>query len=144
MRVVVERYALQCWYKHFTLWHFVCRLLQWQDERAQQPHNILDVHDGTHWQSYILGDQHFCPDGKHHRTLALIFCGDGVNTFKPKSYSLWPLALACANLPAHLRRTLPATWLPCIVPAQGHKKSEPGNFQVFLEIVVMSSTTNTM
>ena len=79
-----------------------------------------------------FGDQHFCPDGKLYHNFALILCGDGVSPFKRKSYSMLPVALACANLPAHLRRTLPATWLPCIVPAQGHKKSEPGDFRPFL------------
>ena len=111
-------------------------IIQWPDERPKQPQNFSDVHDGTHWQSYILGDEQFCPDGKLHRNFALMFCGDGVNHFKRKGYSMWPLAMACANLPAHMRMTLPATWLPCIVPAQGPKKSEPDDFQVFLEIVV--------
>lgn len=62
--------------------------------------------------------------------------GDGVSPFKRSSYSMWPLALACANLPGHLRMTLPATWIFCIVPAKGKDKGEPKDFQPFLEIVV--------
>ena len=67
--------------------------------------------------------------------LAMRFCGDGVQPFKRKNYSIWPMALTCANLPGHMRMTLPATWLSCIIPAQGKKKSEPNDFQSYTEIL---------
>lgn len=113
-----------------------CRLLRWPDEHEKQPGKYSDVHDGQHWQSYILGDRHFCPNGQIGRNLTLIFCGDGVQPFKRINYSIWPLALACANLPGHLRMTLPATWLSCMIPAHGKSKGEPTDFQCFSEILV--------
>lgn len=64
------------------------------------------------------------------------FSADGVTPMKRKSYSMWPVALCCLNLPAHVRMTLPALWVSCIVPPFGIKGQEADDFQPFTEVIV--------
>jgi hypothetical protein len=80
----------------------------WPEERKQhkyQPDSFADVYDGTRWQSAVLGDANIAPNGQLGRNVTIGLCGDGVNPFKHKNYSMWPLAMTCFNLPGHLRMT---------------------------------------
>ena len=95
---------------------------------------LQDVYDGEKWAAVISSDPQVSPGGRLGRNLALGFCTDGVNPFKRKKYSMWPMAVSCQNLPAHMRMTVPALWVPCIVPGFG-RGSEPDDFSCFIEII---------
>lgn len=57
---------------------------------------------------------------------------DGVSPFGNRiSYSFWPIALSCLNLPPWMRMQLPAMWLCCIIP--GPKEAD--DFQPVLDII---------
>ena len=111
----------------------LCRWLFWPGERRQQPGILQDVYDGQKWRDFIINDPIISPGGNIGRNLALGFCADGISPFKRTTYSMWPMAVSCMNLPAHMRMTLPALWVPCIVPGFGTK--EPDDFSAFQEIV---------
>lgn len=97
---------------------------------------MSDVHDGMLWERDFLQDPVISSHaGDFGRNLAFSFCGDGVNPFMHKNYSMWPFALACLNLPGHVRMTLPALWVPFIVPPYGPNHGEASDFQPFLEII---------
>ena len=116
----------------------ICRLMGWSEERKQhnyKPGSFADVYDGTRWQSAVVGDANIAPDGQLGRNVVIGICGDGVNPFKHKNYSMWPLAVACFNLPGHLRITLPAMGLLFVIPPHGPKRGEPNDFQPFLDII---------
>ena len=87
------------------------------------------------WQSAVVGDANIAPGGQLGRNVVIGICGDGVNPFKHKNYSMWPLAVACFNLPGHLRMTLPAMGLLFFIPPHGPKRGEPNDFQPFLDII---------
>ena len=94
---------------------------------------LQDVYDGQKWKDFIAGDAQISSGGKLGRNLALGFCTDGVSPFKRTTYSMWPVAMSCFNLPGHMRMTLPALWVACIIP--GYGRNEPDDFSSILEIV---------
>ena len=112
--------------------------MSWPEERKKhnyQPGAFADVYDGTLWPAAILGDEHIAPNGELGRNVVIGICGDGINPLDHRSYSMWPLAATCYNLPGHLRMTLPVLGLFFIVPPHGVKKGEPNDFQPFLDII---------
>ena len=96
-----------------------------------------DVCDGTWFKQSILGGANIAPSGNLGRNTVIGFSGNGMNPFDDKPYSTWPLALICYDLPGHLRMTLPALWLLCIIPPHGPKSEEPDDFQPFLNILAV-------
>lgn len=94
---------------------------------------MRDVYDGTKWRDMIVNDPVISPDGNMGRNLALGFCTDGINPFTRTTYSMWPMAVSCMNLPAHMRMTLSTLWVPCIIPGYGTGK--PDDFSAFEEIL---------
>ena len=96
---------------------------------------MKDLHDGQKWQQFIVNDPIISPGGNMGRNLALGLCADGISPFNRTTYSMWPMAITCSNLPAHMRMTLPALWVPCIV--QGYGTREPDDFSPFLEIIAV-------
>ena len=94
------------------------------------------MYDGTRWQSAVVGDANIARGGQLGRNVVIGICGDGVNPFKHKNYSMWPLAVACFNLLGHLRMTLPDMGLLSVIPPHGPKHGEPNDFQPFLDIIV--------
>ena len=76
--------------------------MSWPEERKQhnyQPDAFADVYDGTRWQSAILHDDNIARNGQLRRNIVIEICGDGVNPFDHRNYSMWPLALA--GTPTH-------------------------------------------
>ena len=91
---------------------------------------LFDVYDGNKWRNSILGDPVMSPGGCLGRNVVLGFCADGIAPFKRTVQSMWPMAMSCINLPAHMRMTLPALWLPCIVPSfDGHEADDLACYQ---------------
>lgn len=56
---------------------------------------------------------------------------------KRKTYSMWPTAFNCLNIPAHMHMTLPCLWLAMIVPPYGESRGEADDFQLFIELVTI-------
>ena len=108
--------------------------MSWWREHPVTQGVYSDVYDGTWFKQRILGDPNIAPNGDLGRNTVIGFSGDGVSPMKDKPYSSWPLALICYNLPGHLRMTLPALWLLCIIPPHGPNNGEPDDFQPFLNI----------
>lgn len=113
------------------------RLLSWWRERSPVPGVWSDLYDGTVWQiqAQVLGDPNLCPGRDLQRNLVFSFCADGVSPFKFSAHSICPVALACCNLPGHMRMTLPALWICTILPAYGPSKGEPDDFNPFFDIL---------
>lgn len=111
----------------------ICRLLTWWRDRPSDPDVLADVYDGQKWKDAILQDPRVSSDTNLGRNLALGFCADGISPFKRTTYSMWPMAMSCYNLPAHVRMTLPALWVPAIV--NGYGTGEPDDFSSVMEIV---------
>ncbi|DBA87957.1 hypothetical protein WJX77_009453 [Trebouxia sp. C0004] len=108
------------------------------EERKQhnnKPGSFADVYDGIRWQSAVVGDANIAPGGQLGLNMVIGICGDGVNPFKHKNYSMWPLAVTCFNLQGHLRMTLPAMGMLFVIPPHGPKRGEPNDFQPFLNII---------
>ena len=49
----------------------------------------------------ILGDDNLAPNGQLGRNVVIVVCGDGVNPFDNRTYSMRPLAVKCYNLAGH-------------------------------------------
>ena len=94
---------------------------------------MSDVHHITRWKEELASDPIMCPHGD---LLVFEFSADGVPPMKRKSYSMWPVALCCYNVPAHMRMTLPALWVSMIVPPYGSKHGEANDFQPFFEVMM--------
>lgn len=93
---------------------------------------MSDYYDGERWQKYILQDSVMSPEGCFDGSnLVFNMSADGVSPFTHKSYSFWPIALSCLNLPPWLRMKLPAMWLCCIIPGP----QTPDDFQPVLDII---------
>ncbi|KAL0023926.1 hypothetical protein WJX77_000739 [Trebouxia sp. C0004] len=112
-------------YRHPDL----ARMLSWPSERKN--HNYRDgvhsdVYDGEWWSEGVLGDDNIAPNGDLGRSLVFGICGDGVDPMDHKNYSMWPLSITCWNLPGHIRMTLPALGLLCIIPP-GPNGTEPSD-----------------
>lgn len=112
--------------------------MSWPEERKQHRYNdqeLADVYDGLWWAQCILRDANIAPHGVLGRNVAFGFSTDGVNLFEGKTHSAWPVATICFNLPGHLRMTLPAIGLMCIIPPYGHKRGERSDFQPYMAIL---------
>lgn len=111
-------------------------MLTWPSERKNHNYKegvLSDVYDGEWWSEGVLGDDNIAPNGDLGRNLVFSICGDGVDPMEHKNYSMWPLSITCWNLPGHLRMTLPALGLLCIIPP-GPNGTEPSDFQPFMDI----------
>ena len=95
---------------------------------------MSDVYDGSAWKQDLAEDSNLCPHQDMSRNLKLVLSSDGVQPMKRKTYSMWPMAFSCQNIPAHMRMT--ALWLAMIVPLYGEHHGEADDFQPLLELVV--------
>ncbi|DBA92890.1 TPA: hypothetical protein ACH3X1_003060 [Trebouxia sp. C0004] len=121
-------------------------MLSWPSERKN--HNYRDgvhsdVYDGEWWSEGVLGDDNIAPNGDLGRSLVFGICGDGVDPMDHKNYSMWPLSITCWNLPGHIRMTLPALGLLCIIPP-GPNGTEPSDSSLSWIYLLTSSGTCTI
>ena len=93
------------------------------------------MYDGLRWDIGILADTNIAPNGILGRNVDIGFSSDGVNMFDSGTHNAWPLATICFNLPGHMRMSLPAIGLMCIIPPHGQKRGEPHDFQPYMNIL---------
>lgn len=77
---------------------------------------ISDHFDGDIWKEDFCNDPIISNNGGPSKNVALEFCGDGVNPYERKSYSMWFGAMSILNLAPWARHSLDAMHLCFIVP----------------------------
>lgn len=123
------------WILFSVKWASICRHLHYPNTRRKQEGHLHDIYDASIWLQQVEGDPtHFWDKGGACKSLVFLLCADGVRLFD-NSHSVWPLALACLNLPPDMRMKFSALWLSFIIPPCQPNKTEPRSVQSMLEIV---------